>query len=686
MNTYQASTLFLCRLSLLVYFFILLIPQHSFGLTIDDLGTGFQTQKTAPAKNIPLNLPQLDTDLASGDIKRLMQKLNSLSPEGANHPDVYALKAIGYAAQNMREFAEKALSTAEKKNADDRYILYAQAMLSRLNNNHKKAVTIIEKAIKLEKAHPYPWNILGRIQVDQKDFKGAVESFKHVISLNSNFLPAYLNLGATHFQLLQYPQALEQFKKASAIDPSDDRTYLGQALAYEKLNQYENAAQALKKYIGLTGPQIGSLEHLAEIQNNAEDYSGLIDTGKIALKTDEDKGLLWQARGLIYLDQLKAAIDTLDKIKNNPASKDYLIGLYLILKKDYNSASEHISASLKKNPNFLAAKLADSTLWVFLSDDSERNVLQEEIAPKELRFVSYFNGLSAIRNGLINDALIALNKSDGLIPGFSMSGISSQSLGSSISRDNISDISLGTFFYLIRLHDRSQEVFESVVKKNDLSLLGNYWLGQIALEQGNNILATKYFHKSITNVDFFTSLYVLAELSYGKGETSQAQKYYSRALNLKSDVGILIKLGLIYEQSDNKLEAEKIYSQLIEDYGNLYIGYNQLAWFYVKNDFNIDKALSLAEKAEQLQPNNSSILDTIGWIHYKKNNYKKAEEYASRANKIVRNNPTILFHLGAIHKKLGQNKYAHKYLTQALAISSRFEEAGLAVELLEELR
>jgi hypothetical protein len=44
--------------------------------------------------------------------------------------------------------------------------------------------------------------------------------------------------------------------------------------------------------------------------------------------------------------------------------------------------------------------------------------------------------------------------------------------------------------------------------------------------------------------------------------------------------------------------------------------YNNTAWIYATQAKNLDEALALGQKAQELAPNAGAILDTLGFVHY----------------------------------------------------------------------
>jgi len=135
------------------------------------------------------------------------------------------------------------------------------------------------------------------------------------------------------------------------------------------------------------------------------------------------------------------------------------------------------------------------------------------------------------------------------------------------------------------------------------------------------------------------------------GNSKKAEIYYQKALLVKKDPGILVKLGLLNEKSQKFEKAEEYYEELIKHFPELFIGYNQLAWLYAKQGIELDKAMDLAEKANKAGPDN----------------------------------PSILYHLGVVHNTLKEYDITKKYLEKALGISKNFDEFKKAQKLYDKL-
>ena len=99
--------------------------------------------------------------------------------------------------------------------------------------------------------------------------------------------------------------------------------------------------------------------------------------------------------------------------------------------------------------------------------------------------------------------------------------------------------------------------------------------------------------------------------------------------------------------------------------------YNNVAYVYAAEGKNLDEALALAQKAEDLRRDSFEILDTLGFVYYQRREYPKAEPVFKRAHDLAGSNATILYHLGMTYYKLGRRDEAASTLRRALQLRRR---------------
>ena len=100
---------------------------------------------------------------------------------------------------------------------------------------------------------------------------------------------------------------------------------------------------------------------------------------------------------------------------------------------------------------------------------------------------------------------------------------------------------------------------------------------------------------------------------------------------------------------------------------------NNYAYFLSLRNVDLDKAEKLSKQSLEIEPENSSYMDTYGWILYQKKEYEKAKEYIEKALAITPNSAEVLEHLGDVQYKLNQKEEAIKSWKRAKELGSSGE-------------
>lgn len=128
-------------------------------------------------------------------------------------------------------------------------------------------------------------------------------------------------------------------------------------------------------------------------------------------------------------------------------------------------------------------------------------------------------------------------------------------------------------------------------------------------------------------------------------------------------------------------EAIKSYRAMIAKHPNHVLILNNLAGMLSETG-QLDEALTLAEKAVAIAPQNGKILDTYGWILFKQKKNRAALDVLKKSASLLPDRPVVLYHLGAVYQASGNDNLAREHLEKALSISSNFKEADQARKLL----
>jgi tetratricopeptide (TPR) repeat protein len=622
-------------------------------------------------------------DLEFGELKHIGRLGSYLRQEFPDNREVRALYSIYLASNGYIEQAKKELEGYSGRTT--KYDLFAKALISKNERDYDTALKICKQAVAMDKKHPYPWNIMGSIYFDLKQYRNAHVSFQKAVDLQPGFLLAYTNMGFVSLYMEDYDGATAYFQKVIKMNPDGAKARIGLALVHEIQGKYSQALEELRKATKANPNNHEIMKKIAELQLLTGRYAEALETGKKMEQLGLKESFIVIGEAALHGGNTDHAIAYLKKVPDGNPLRDYLLGICFMAEGQYEIALELMERTLTVNNNNFGAYTARAVLKFYMegSIDSE-NELKNRWDIGSGNVLKFIEGSNFAVGGNWVDARRSWREAEGLFKGFSLYGVDSKTLSHGENPKELKHLNLGVFFYFNGLFTNALSEFESAVNYHKDSILGNYLAALICLKQGDQITALRYLENSIKKAPhFFAALYGIAELNRMNGNAEIAARYYERALDVKKEADILIKLGNIYENAGAYEKAEAQFIELIKLSPKLFIGYNQLAWLYAERSVNLEKALSLAEKADELQPDNSGILDTIGWIDFKKKEYKRALESLERAHKIYPDNPTILYHIGAVYHALGDKVSEGRYLEKALSISQDFREAEEAQRLLQ---
>ena len=89
--------------------------------------------------------------------------------------------------------------------------------------------------------------------------------------------------------------------------------------------------------------------------------------------------------------------------------------------------------------------------------------------------------------------------------------------------------------------------------------------------------------------------------------------------------------ALALEQAGNLAGAETQLRQLISENPDNAAAHNALGYMLTVNDERLDQAEAFISEALRLRPDDPAILDSMGWVHFKRGDADAALDYLQRA-------------------------------------------------------
>ncbi len=199
-------------------------------------------------------------------------------------------------------------------------------------------------------------------------------------------------------------------------------------------------------------------------------------------------------------------------------------------------------------------------------------------------------------------------------------------------------------------------------------------LGQVFLKQKNYPKAEESYRKAIAlDRNDLEAFSLLGQLFMVQNAGDKAINEFENVLRIDSkSISAHIILGSIHEIRNNRDKAQFHYRQALKLDPHSAVASNNLAWLLAESGGSLDEALDLARTAMEKLPKAPNVLDTIGWIYYKRGAYSSAVEFLKRSIASSPRNPVYQYHLGMSYFMLGDREEASASLKQAIGLNPTF--------------
>jgi tetratricopeptide (TPR) repeat protein len=208
--------------------------------------------------------------------------------------------------------------------------------------------------------------------------------------------------------------------------------------------------------------------------------------------------------------------------------------------------------------------------------------------------------------------------------------------------------------------------------------------GDLYLAQNKTTVAEEYFQTAIDqNPNFLEPYFSLAHIYIVANQMDKAISKYKALLNANpKQTAPHMLLGMIYEDRKQYDLSEIHYRTALDINPGLAPAANNLAYILAKQDKNLNEALDFARTAREKLPYDPYVIDTMGWVFYKKGLYDWAIGELSESLAKIPQNPSVNYHIGMAYFKKGNPEQARTYLEKALNISNSFDGAQEAKQVL----
>lgn len=131
------------------------------------------------------------------------------------------------------------------------------------------------------------------------------------------------------------------------------------------------------------------------------------------------------------------------------------------------------------------------------------------------------------------------------------------------------------------------------------------------------------------------------------------------------DLDIIYSQALLYEDVDQIQKSEEKLKKILSIDDSHSAALNALGYLLSVHTLRLDEAYGYIKKAYELKPDDPAIIDSLGWVAYRKGDLEDAEHYLRLAFKKLPD-PEVASHLVEVLAKQGEQDEALKLLNEML--------------------
>jgi tetratricopeptide (TPR) repeat protein len=233
-------------------------------------------------------------------------------------------------------------------------------------------------------------------------------------------------------------------------------------------------------------------------------------------------------------------------------------------------------------------------------------------------------------------------------------------------------------------HAQAIELVRAAAERTPGSAVVHELLGELYFADRNHADAVRALEEAARLAPgWWVSYGNLARAKIASGDSAGGIAAYEAGVKATQEPALVVGLAALYEQQGRIDEAIRQYELLRQHSPDLELAANNLAMLlvtYRTDQASLDRARDLT--ASFASSNIGALLDTHGWVMFKRGEVPEALSELQRASAQEPRSKVILYHLGMAQMKAGQTDKARASLEAALAGDSSFsgtEEARLAL-------
>ena len=601
-------------------------------------------------------------------VEKLQQSLKQMS-------DLSGRYFLGLAHYNLAEYELalnqfQAILDSQPEHTQAR-LMVAQTLFRQ--NRLDDSRTAAELVLAAEPNNALARDILGSVFLAQGDFDRGMSEMDRAIDLAPNLADAQLKKGMFH---------LAQGRLAAAEMPLEEAVRLAPELINSRLL-------------------------LAVSQLRQQNFPKAINTLREGLKGQVEDAVLHNYLAAAYFGQgqTETALAELEKAKQR--KPDYLapyvnLANYYLTQGQPQRAADEYRNLLKETPDNLRALLSLASLQELQKDlpGAEQSLAKAAatgVVEGYLASTMYYSrqkqftkALEVLHNGLEQHpkqpALLELEGKLWLSQGQAAKALEAFQVLSEVQPGQGLPLLVATLVRSGQVEE-AEKVAQQWVERSGDAPQGYLLLADVYKQRQDYAKGLEVLEQGLAKVKNGAALHMARAAIYQTWEkTDQALKIYSELRKEQpAYLPATFSLAALHDRLGDKRQALSLYRVCLEQNADYLPALNNLAYLYADNYGDLDEALTMAGRALRIRPTDAGIMDTLGYVLVRKEQFAEALPYLQKAAQMLPQEPLVKLHLAQAQLGLGQLEEARNLLQELQTGALDEEQSGQVAKLLQKI-
>lgn len=490
-----------------------------------------------------------------------------------------------------------------------------------------------------------------------------IEILKSALVYDPNASTIMQKLAIEYYKLAKMKDAIYWAERAKEVAPGRRDLNLLLAGLYTSTRKYDKAEVLYKNLINQDSEDTEALLYIGAVYTEQKNYPKAVETFKALCKHPaySSKYLAHYYLARVYYEQSKsnykkiiAELERAVLLKPDFIEAVSMLGQFLESREGKDKAASYYASYQRKHgPN---VKIAELLVQYYIGNNNYDKAFEQleiiDASSEDQMQAKLKMALILIDKKIYDKAIAKLNEILELAPEsdkvrFYLAAVYEEKKEFKNAYDQYKQIATDSQFY------EDSRIHAAFLAK----LMGNIDDAIVVLKESVDKKAENprsYFLMSQLfedKKDFKNALKVLAEAEQ-KFSTNSQYYYYLGTLqdrmNLKEDM---------LDSMKKVIEIEPEHAQAL----------NYIAYTWAEKGMQLDLAEKYARIAVEKEKEDAYILDTLGWILYKKGRFKEAVKTLNKAHEMQPDSSIIAEHLGDVYSKMNLHEKAQAFFKRAAA-------------------